>query len=83
MSNCNLAERCFFFAEREEEKEMREYLTGFYCAGKFNDCARYRAMRNMEPVAVSDDIFPNEDAFISIFAWAINRMAIPSTRQIR
>ena len=73
MTHCILAKRCAFFAVREEGKEIREYLTGVYCAGNFGDCARYRAALDMGQELVPDDIFPNEDDFVSLFAWSINR----------
>lgn len=73
MTHCILAKRCAFFAVREEGKEIREYLTGVYCAGNFGDCARYRAALDMGQELVPDDIFPNEDDFVSLFAWSVNR----------
>lgn len=71
MTRCNLAKQCDFFAVRDEGAEMREYLTGLYCAGNFRDCARYRAALDMGELAPTD-IFPNEDAFLSLFAWAVS-----------
>lgn len=73
MAHCRLAKQCAFFVVREEGKEMREYFTGLYCYGKFRDCARYRAALKMGQKKVPDDMFPNEDAFLSLFAWPGNR----------
>lgn len=83
MNHCHLAENCFFFAVREEGREMREYLTGLYCTGNFSDCARYRAAMDMGQRPVPDDIFPNEDVFVSLFAWAFNQRQIPVSKQRR
>lgn len=71
MPHCDLAKQCAFFTVRDEGAEMREYLTQLYCAGNFSDCARYRAAMEMGQL-VRDDIFPNEDAFLSLFAWSVN-----------
>ncbi len=70
MIHCNLAKQCVFFSGRDEGEEMRAYLTGLYCAGKFNDCARYRALLDLGQELVPDDMFPNEDDFVSLFAWS-------------
>lgn len=80
MSQCNLAKQCFFFAVRDEGQEMHEYLTGLYCAGNFTDCARYRAALEMGQELVPDDIFPNEDDFVSLFAWAWNLRGNPASK---
>jgi len=74
MTHCSLAKQCAFFAIRDEGTEIREYLTGLYCAGNFSDCARYRAALKLNMgKLVPDDIFPNEDDFVSLFAWSVNR----------
>ena len=73
MTHCNLKKQCVFFAMRDEGKEMHEYLTGLYCTGNFGDCARYRAALAMGQKLVPDDIFPNEDDFVSLFAWSANQ----------
>lgn len=73
MSHCHLAKQCAFFSVRDEGKEMHDYLTGHYCAGDFSDCARYRATLDMGQELVPDDMFPNEAAFVSLFAWSANR----------
>ena len=73
MAHCHLAKQCIFFVVREEGREMREYFTGIYCYGKFRDCARYRAALKMGRKKVPDDMFPNEDAFLSLFAWPGDR----------
>jgi hypothetical protein len=78
MTDCNLAKQCFFFATRDEGKEMHEYLTGLYCAGNFRDCARYRAALDSGPELVPENIFPNEDDFRSLFAWSMNLREIPN-----
>jgi len=83
MIHCNLAKQCFFFAERDEGKEMREYLTGLYCAGNFKACARYRAMLAMGRDLVPNDIFPNEDSFRSLFAWSSERLEPPAGKTCR
>lgn len=72
MIHCKLAQQCVFLAGRDEGEEMRAYLTGLYCAGNFSDCARYRAALDMGQELVPDDIFPNEDDFVSLFTWAVN-----------
>jgi hypothetical protein len=69
---CNLIKQCIFFAVRDEGKEMDEYLTGLYCAGDFNACARYRTALDMGQELVPDDMFPNENDFLSLFAWSVN-----------
>jgi len=76
MNHCNLAEDCFFFA-------VREYLTGLYCTGNFSDCARYRAALSMGQELVPDDIFPNEDDFLSLFAWSMQQPGNPISRRCR
>lgn len=68
MAHCLFAKQCVFFVVREEEREMREYFTGIYCYGKFKDCARYRTALNVGQEMVPDDMFPNEDDFLSLFA---------------
>lgn len=80
MTHCNLAKQCVFFAVRDEGKEMREYFTGLYCAGNFSDCARYRAALNVGQELVPDDMFPNEDDFLSLFAWSVNRRESPASK---
>ncbi|OGQ86229.1 MAG: hypothetical protein A2512_07600 [Deltaproteobacteria bacterium RIFOXYD12_FULL_56_24] len=75
MRHCNLAKQCAFFAVRDEGKEMHDYLTGRYCTGNFSDCARYQAALDMGQELVPDDMFPNEEAFVSLFAWSANRPA--------
>lgn len=77
MSQCNLAKQCVFFAGGDEGQEMQEYLTGLYCAGNFSDCARYRAALEMGQELVPDDIFPNEEDFVSLFSWAGNPRGNP------
>jgi len=83
MTHCILAKQCDFFAVRDEGKEMREYFTGLYCAGNFNDCARYRAALEIGQDLVPDDIFPNEDAFRSLFAWSVTRRKTPAVKPCR
>ena len=78
MIHCRLAKQCVFFTGRDEGVEMRNYLTGLYCAGNFNDCARYRTMLKMGQELVPDDLFPNEEAFLSLFAWSVNRRTTPA-----
>ena len=73
MSHCNFIKQCVFFAVRDEEKEIREYLTGLYCAGDFEACARYRTALNMGQELVPDDLFPNENDFLSLFAWSVGQ----------
>ncbi|MFA7382499.1 MAG: hypothetical protein WC001_03540 [Desulfurivibrionaceae bacterium] len=70
MNRCRLAKQCAFFSVRDEGKEMHDYLTGRYCTGNFCDCARYQATLDMGQELVPDDMFPNEEAFISLFAWS-------------
>lgn len=82
-THCILAKQCAFFAVRDEGREIREYLTGVYCAGNFGDCARYKAALNMGQELVPDDIFPNEDDFVSLFAWAMNRGGNPVNKSRR
>lgn len=77
MSHCNLSKKCVFFTVREEEQEMREYFSGLYCSGNFGDCARYRAALSMGHELVPDDIFPNEDDFLSLFAWSMQQPGKP------
>jgi len=72
MTHCNFIKECVFFAIRDEGKEMREYLAGLYCAGDFNACARYRIALDMGQELVPDDLFPNENDFLSLFSWSIN-----------
>jgi len=72
MTHCNLTEQCIFFIGRDEDKEIREYFNGLYCAGNFSECARYRAALGMGQELVPEDIFPNEDDFVSLFFWALN-----------
>lgn len=73
MSNCHLAKQCTFFARREEGGEMREYFTAFYCAENFSECARYKTALDLGMELVQDDIFPNENNFLSLFAWALTQ----------
>ena len=82
MPHCDLAKQCAFFTVRDEGAEMREYLTQLYCAGNFSDCARYRAAMEMGQL-VRDDIFPNEDAFLSLFAWSVNSGESPVSKRCR
>ena len=77
MTHCNLARNCVFFVLHDKEKEMHEYFTNLYCAGNFGDCARYRATLDIGQELVPDDIFPNEDDFLSLFAWSVNRRVNP------
>ena len=77
MIQCNLAKQCVFFAVRDEGKEMREYLAGLYCSGNFRECARYRAALDMGQDLVPDEMFPNEDAFLSLFAWSVSQRQSP------
>lgn len=65
---CNFIKQCGFFAVRDEGKEIREYLAGLYCAGDFSACARYRAALKTGQELVPDDMLPNEDDFLSLFA---------------
>jgi|GEM_PF-1305447 len=83
MKQCHLAKQCVFFAVRDEGKEMHEYFTGLYCFGNFNECARYKVALAMGQDLVPDDIFPNEDAFLSVFAWATNQEGIPISKPCR
>jgi len=83
MTHCILAKRCAFFAVREEGKEIREYLTEVYCASDFGNCARYRAALDMGQELVPDDMFPNEDDFVSLFAWSVNQGKNPVSKSCR
>ncbi len=83
MPHCYLAKQCVFFAARDEGKEMREYFTGLYCAGNFSDCARYRAAQDMGQELVPDDIFPNENDFLSLFAWALAQRPMTISKAYR
>ena len=83
MTRCNLAKQCVFFTVRDEGKEMQEYFTGLYCAGNFNDCARYRAALNMGQQMVPDDIFPNEDDFRSLFTRPASQQKIAISKTCR
>lgn len=83
MIHCILAKQCNFFAVRDVGKEMREYFTGLYCAGNFSDCARYRATLDLRQGLVPDEIFPNEDAFVSLFARPVNRRETLADRTCR
>jgi len=73
MTHCNFIKECVFFAMRDEGKEMRNYLAELYCAGDFDACARYRAARDMGQELVPDDLFPNENDFLSLFAWSVGQ----------
>lgn len=83
MSHCNLSKKCVFFTVHEEEREMREYFTGLYCSGNFGDCARYRAALSLGQELVPDDIFPNEDDFLSLFAWSMQQPSNPVSTRCR
>ena len=83
MIQCDLTEQCVFFAVRDEGKEMREYLAGLYCAGNFSACARYRAALDMGQDLVPDDMFPNENDFLSLFAWSANKRQGPVNKRCR
>lgn len=72
MTHCNFIKECIFFAMRDEGKEMREYLAGLYCAGDFNACARYKTALDVGQELVPDDLFPNENDFLSLFSWSKN-----------
>ncbi|MFH1021513.1 MAG: hypothetical protein V1782_13030 [Pseudomonadota bacterium] len=80
---CNFIQQCTFFAVRDEGKEMREYLTGFYCAGNFHACARHKATLEMGQELVPDDMFPNENDFLSLFAWSAQQRKIPAGKTCR
>lgn len=56
----------------DEGKEMLEYLADRYCAGDFNACARYKTALDVGQELVPDDLFPNENDFLSLFSWSIN-----------
>lgn len=81
MIYCTLWEKCVFFAVREEREEMYEYFTKIYCTGDFHDCARYRAALDMGQELVPDEIFPNEEAFHSLFSWAGKRYPTRASRR--
>lgn len=83
MAHCHLAKQCAFFVVREEGREMREYFTGLYCCGNFRDCARYRAALDVGQEMVPDDMFPNEDDFLSLFAWPGNRQKTQVNKRSR
>lgn len=83
MPHCDLAKQCVFFTVRDEGVEMREYLAGVYCTENFGDCARYRAALEMGQELVPDDIFPNENDFVSLFAWSANRGESPARKSCR
>jgi len=77
MNQCNLAKQCIFFTVRDEGKEIREYLAELYCLGNFHECARYRAALDTGQDLVPDEMFPNEDAFLSLFAWSASQRQSP------
>lgn len=83
MVRCNFAKQCVFFAVRDEGKEIEEYLAGLYCAGNFSACARYRAALDMGHELVPDDMFPNENDFLSLFAWSVNQRQSPLNKRCR
>lgn len=71
MIRCSMEKKCDFLTAHDHSDELRDYFTGLYCAGNFNDCARYRAAARMgSEELVPDEIFPNEDDFRSLFSWA-------------
>lgn len=81
MIQCNFIKQCVFFAVRDEGKEMHEYLAGLYCTGDFKACARYRTALDTGRELVPDDIFPNEDDFLSLFAWAVGQRESPISKR--
>lgn len=85
MIRCNMAKECRFFAVHDNEAELRDYFTGLYCAGDFGNCARYKAAAELGKEMVSDEIFPNEEAFRSLFSWAVLRpgtQSMPTNHKI-